>query len=176
MKAVTIDSWYFDSGCFKHMTGNKKYLIDYHVIAESHVSFGDSEKRCVLGKRTLNAEGLPTLKNILHVEGLKANPMSINQLCDQKLNVKFTKNSCKMLNKSGEVVLKRSRSSDNCYQLIQSHTCHKTSHDNIEMWHQNLGHLNYKNLTKILNIRAIRGDHLERRNLVFVDLAKSVNN
>ena len=46
--------------------------------------------------------------------------MSINQLCDQNLNVKLTKNSYKMLNKSGEVVLEGSRSFDNCYQLIQS--------------------------------------------------------
>ena len=52
---------------------------------------------------------------------LKANLMSINQLCDQNLNVKLTKNSYKMLNKSGEVVLEGSRSFDNCYQLIQAH-------------------------------------------------------
>ena len=94
------------------MTGNKKYLTDYHIIVESHVSFDDGEKGRVLGKWTLNADGLPRLKNVLHVEGLKENLMSISQLCDQKLNMKFTKNSCKVLNKSREVVLKGSRSSE----------------------------------------------------------------
>ena len=97
------------------------------------------------------------MKNVLHVERLKANLMSISQLCDQKLNVKFTKNSCKMLNKSGEVVLKGFRSSDNCYQLIKSHTCHKVSRDNIDLWHQKLGHFNFKNLTKIMNIGVVCG-------------------
>ena len=157
LKAVTTDSWYFDSGCSRHMTGNRKYLTDYHVVAESHVSFGDGEKWRVLGKGTLNANGLLRLKNVLHVEGLKVNLMSISQLCDQKLNVKFTKNSCKMLNKSREVVLKGSRSFDNCYQLIKSHTCHKVSHDNIDLWHQKLSHLNFKNLTKIVNTYVVRG-------------------
>ena len=115
------------------MTSNRKYLTDYHVVAESHVFFGDGEKRRALGKGALNADRLPRLKNVLHVEGLKANLMNISQLCDQKLNVKFTKNNCKVLNKSGEVDLKGSRSSDNCYQLIKSHTCHKVSHDNIDL-------------------------------------------
>ena len=45
----------------------------------------------------------------------------------------------------------------NCYQLIKSHTYHKISHDNIDLWHQKLGHLNFKNLKKIVNTNAIRG-------------------
>ena len=111
----------------------------------------------VLGKGTLLADGLPKLKNVLHVEEHKANLKSISQLCDQKLNVEFTKDSCKVLNKSREVVLERSRSFDNCYKLIQSHTCHTTSLDNIDFWHQKLGHLNFKNLIKIVNTYVVIG-------------------
>ena len=95
----------------------------------------------MLGKRTLLADGLPKLKNVLHVEGLKTNLMSISQLCDQKLNVKFTKDNCKVLNKSGEIILEGSRLSDNCYKLIHSYTCHTTSLNIIDLWHQKLGHL-----------------------------------
>ena len=69
---------------------------------------------------------------MLHVEGLKANLISISQLCNQKLVVKFIKNGCKVLNKFREVVLEGSRPSDNCYKLLQPHTCHKTSLDKIE--------------------------------------------
>ena len=29
MKAVTTNDWYFDSGCLRHMTGEKSYLSDY---------------------------------------------------------------------------------------------------------------------------------------------------
>ena len=111
----------------------------------------------MLGKWILLANGLIKLKNVLYVEGLKANLLSISQLCDQKLNVKFTKDSCKVLNRSGEVVLEGSRSSDNCYKLIHSYTCHTTLLDNIDLWHQKLGHLNFKNLTTIVNTGVVRG-------------------
>ena len=90
MKAVATNAWSFNSGCSRHMTGESKYLSDYHTVSEGHVSFGDEEKRCVLEKETLHANGLPKLKNVRHLEGIKANLMSISQLCDQKLNVKFT--------------------------------------------------------------------------------------
>ena len=46
---------------------------------------------------------------------------------------------------------------DNCYKLLKTHKCHKISLDDIELWHQKLGHLNYKNLTKIVNAGAVRG-------------------
>ena len=110
-------------------------------------------------KGTLNVERLPRLKSVLHVEGLKANLINISQLCDQNLLVKFTKNTCKVFNDSKKCVLEEARSFANCYKLLQPHTCHKTSLDEIEIWHQKLGHLNYNNLTKIVNARAIRGIH-----------------
>ena len=96
------------------MTNEREFLKGYQIVSEGHVSFGDGEKWCVLGKWTLDVDGLLRLKNVFYVEGLKANLIGISQLCDQKLIVKFTKNTCKVLNKSGEVLLEGSRSSDNC--------------------------------------------------------------
>ena len=114
-------------------------------------------KNRVLRKGTLDVDGLPRLKSVRHVEGLKTNLINISQLCDQNLLVKFTKNTCKVLNDSQECVLEAARSFDNCYKLLHPHTCHKTSFDEIEIWHQRLGHLNFKNLTKIVNTRAFCG-------------------
>lgn len=53
--------------------------------------------------------------------------------------------------------MKGSRSSNNCYMLLHSLTSHKTSVNDIELWHQKLGHLNYKNLTKIVSTGVVRG-------------------
>ena len=100
MKAVTTDDWYFDSGCSRHIIREKSYLSDYQNMPDGYVFFGDERKGRVIGKGTLLANGLPKLKSVLHVEGLKANLLSISQLCDQKLNVKFTKDNCKVLNRS----------------------------------------------------------------------------
>ena len=64
------------------MTGDKKFLKDYKTIDVGHVTFGDGVKGRVLGKGTLDFEGLLSLKNVLHVDGLAANLISISQLCD----------------------------------------------------------------------------------------------
>ena len=117
------------------MTGDKIFLKDYQAIVVRHVTFGDGVKGRVLGKKTLDVDGLPRLKSVLHVKRLKANLISISQLCDQNLLVKFTKNMCKVFNDSQECVLEGARLVDNCYKLLQPHTCHKTSLDEIEIWH-----------------------------------------
>ena len=59
MKVVTTNDWYFDSGCSRHMTGEKSYLNEYQNMPDGHVSFSDGRKGCVLGKGTLLANGLP---------------------------------------------------------------------------------------------------------------------
>ena len=78
LKIVTTDALYFDNGYSRHMIGERKYLSDYHTVSEGQVSFGDGQKGCILVKETLNTDGLFRLKNVLHVEGLKENLMSIS--------------------------------------------------------------------------------------------------
>ena len=92
------------------MIGKIAFLKGYQPILEGHISFGDSVKRRVLGNRTLDVDGLPRLKNVLHVEGLKAYLIIISQLCYQNLVVKFMKNTCKVFNKSEECLLEGPRS------------------------------------------------------------------
>ena len=50
LKVVFINSWYFDSGCSKHMTCDKKFLKNYKTIDVGHVTFGDGVKGRVMGK------------------------------------------------------------------------------------------------------------------------------
>jgi hypothetical protein len=41
--------WYFNSGCFKHMTEEKKYLRELNSHSEGHITFGDRAKGKVKG-------------------------------------------------------------------------------------------------------------------------------
>ncbi|XP_075483854.1 uncharacterized protein LOC142524011 [Primulina tabacum] len=70
--------WYFDSGCSRHMTGSKDYLTDYVELRNGHVTYGGGAKGRIAGKGTLNVDGLPSLHNVLYVEGLNSNLISIN--------------------------------------------------------------------------------------------------
>ena len=129
LQAYTSNFWYFDSGCSRHMTGDHNALINCEKCSREYITFVDY--------------------NVLHVENLKANLLSISQICDQNLMVNFDSSKCQVFNKKGEYILEGTRSSDHCYKLIQSITCHKATFDENEIWHQKFGHLNYKLLTKL---------------------------
>ncbi|GJY12236.1 retrovirus-related pol polyprotein from transposon TNT 1-94, partial [Tanacetum coccineum] len=64
----------FDSGCSRHMTGNKDFLIDYQDIDGGFVTFG----------RSARGE-------------LKFNLFSVLQMCDKKNSVLFTETGCLVL-------------------------------------------------------------------------------
>ena len=98
------------------------------------MTFGDGVKIRVLGNGTLNIRGFPKLKNVLHVDGRKANLISISQICELNLYVKFTHDKCFVLNEFGECVLEGSTSLDNCYTLSPPHTCHKGIVDDVNMF------------------------------------------
>ena len=61
---------------------------------------------------------MPKLDNVLLVNELKLNLISISQLCDDNLLVQFTKESCSVTNNSTSCVMEGKRSFDNCYLLI----------------------------------------------------------
>ena len=42
-------------------------------------------------------------------------------------------------------------------QVVETTQLPQSSLDDIELWHQKLGHINYKNLTKIVNVWAVWG-------------------
>jgi len=73
------------------MTRVEKYLEDVRSYATSYVTFGDGAKGKNIGIGNLVKHGLPRLDDVLLVKGLIVNLISISQLCDLGLQVKFTK-------------------------------------------------------------------------------------
>lgn len=65
--------------------------------SEESITFGDGIKSFITGVGTLNVPGLLDLKDILMVQGLHANLISINQMCDQNWNARFNKIQCCVL-------------------------------------------------------------------------------
>ena len=110
----------------------------------------------MLGKGTLNVEGFSKLDNVLHIEDLKVNLLSINQICDQNLFANFDMNKCRVLNVDRNCILEGHRSFDHCYKLTSSIICHKTTLDETELWHQKLGHLNYRLFTRIVKTSIVK--------------------
>jgi hypothetical protein len=156
-KSSVEGSWYFDSGCSRHMTGIAEHLSNYEAFKGGKVNFGGGDQGKIIGKGTLNVLGLPNLHNVLHVEGLKANLISISQLCDDDLFVKFDKSTCEVFDKTNVCVLTGVRSSDNCYKVGNKVSCHSISMDETEIWHQKLGHASEKKISELIKFGAAKG-------------------
>ncbi|KAK2380916.1 putative mitochondrial protein [Trifolium repens] len=144
------------------MTGVEKFLKDIKSYTTSYVTFGDGAKGEIKGIGKLHNIGLPKLDNVLLVKGLKANLISISQLCDQGLKVDFTKNECLVTSNKGELLMKGERSKNNCYLWIPPETAHSTTcnvsqTDEANLWHQKLGHLHLRGMIKLISKEAIRG-------------------
>ncbi|KAG9457685.1 hypothetical protein H6P81_002193 [Aristolochia fimbriata] len=116
-KTSSDETWYFDSGCSKHMMGNPRNLTDIHREDGGQVTLGNGAKAAVIGRGSLRVDGLPKLENVLLVNGLKANLLSISQLCDQSFHIKFTKEGCIVENERRQSVLQGTRTGDSCYKL-----------------------------------------------------------
>nr|GEV20819.1 hypothetical protein [Tanacetum cinerariifolium] len=88
------DKGVIDSGCSRHMTGNKSYLTDYEEIYGGFVSFGGNSK----GKKITRKGKIRTSKldfeDVYFVKELKFNLLSVSQMCDKKNSVLFTDTAC----------------------------------------------------------------------------------
>ncbi|GJY29290.1 hypothetical protein Tco_0405057 [Tanacetum coccineum] len=87
----------FDSGCSRHMTGNKDFLTDYQDIDGGFVAFGGSARGGkITGKRKIRTDKLD-FKDVFFVKELKFYLFSVSQMCDKKNIVLFTETECLVL-------------------------------------------------------------------------------
>ena len=63
-----------------------------------------------------------------------------------------------VIDTDGKCVLEGFRSPNNYYTLTShSHKRHKVNSDDTKLWHERLGHLNYKSLKKLSDAGAVHG-------------------
>ncbi|BAT86143.1 hypothetical protein VIGAN_04376700, partial [Vigna angularis var. angularis] len=71
------------------MTGDKKRFISFEKKKQGFVTYGDNNKGRIIGTGDIGGGNTLTIKDVLCVEGLKHNLLSISQLCDKGLKVTF---------------------------------------------------------------------------------------
>ena len=86
--------WFLDSGCSRHMTGDISLFFDFVAKKKGFVTYGDNNKGEILGKGSVGNPSSTTISNVLLVEGLKHNIISISQLCDKGYKIYFLKDEC----------------------------------------------------------------------------------
>ncbi|GKD94522.1 putative ribonuclease H-like domain-containing protein [Tanacetum coccineum] len=126
------DKGFVDSGCSRHMTGNIAYLSDFKEFDRGYVAFGGGAYGGrITGKGTLKTDNL-----------------DFEDLPDEN-----------------QILLKIPRK-DNMYSFDmknivpkESLTClvAKATLDESMLWHRRLGHINFKNINKLVKDNLVRG-------------------
>ncbi|GKB59798.1 retrovirus-related pol polyprotein from transposon TNT 1-94 [Tanacetum coccineum] len=114
-KVVQIVLWYLDSGCSKHMTGDRSQLTNFVNKFLGTVKFGNDHVEKILGYGDYQI-GNVTISRVYFVEGFGHNLFSIGQFCDSNLEVAFRQHTCFIRNLEGVDLLTGSRG-NNLYTL-----------------------------------------------------------
>ncbi|GJT33556.1 ribonuclease H-like domain-containing protein [Tanacetum coccineum] len=160
-----------DSGCSRHMIGNKSYLTDYKEIEGGFVAFGGNSKRGKITRKGKTRTGKLDFKGAYFVKELKFNLFSVSQMCDKKNSVLFTDTEYVVLSPdfklSDEIhILLKVPRKDNMYSVDLKNvvpqgglTClfAKATPDESNLWHRRLGHVNFKTMNKLVRGSLVRG-------------------
>ena len=93
-KVMDTCLWYLDSGYSRRMTRDRFLFKVFESKKGGNVTFGDRSKSQIKGKGIISLPGLPNIANVLYVESLRVNLLSISQICDQDFMVLFSKGKC----------------------------------------------------------------------------------
>jgi hypothetical protein len=149
-------SWVLDSECTNHMTGERDMFQSLHLTQESReIVFGDSGKGEVIGIGTIPISNQQSLSNVLLVDSLGYNFLSVLQLCGMGFDCLFTNVCVKILRREDSSIyftgwltcklylvdFRTSRVSPNTYLVVKS--------DKGWIWHRRLAHVSMRNLAKL---------------------------
>nr|GEX69891.1 hypothetical protein [Tanacetum cinerariifolium] len=117
-KVVQTVIWYLDSGCSKHMTGDRSQLTNFVNKFLGIVKFRNDHVAKIMGYGDYHIRNF-TILRVYYVEGLGHNLFSVGQFCDSDLEVAFRQHTCFIRNLDG------------------------ASKTKSWLWHRRLSHLNF---------------------------------
>ncbi|GJU31686.1 putative ribonuclease H-like domain-containing protein [Tanacetum coccineum] len=154
-----------DSGCSGSMTGDKDKLSDFKEFKGGYVAFGnDSKGGRISGKGTIKTSCLDFEKVSYGGRCLKIQSTNLFSILTRKHNVLFTDKECLILSPKfkfvdEDLVILRAPRKNDVYSLDLKNiipsggiTClvAKATEDEAVLWHRRLGHVNFKNINKLV--------------------------
>ncbi|GJS66094.1 retrovirus-related pol polyprotein from transposon TNT 1-94 [Tanacetum coccineum] len=162
-KVVQIVLWIVDSGCSKHMTGDRSLLKNFIEKFMGTVRFGNDNFAAITGYGDY-IQGNITICHVYYVEGLGHNLFSVGQFCDGDLEVAFRSKTCYVRNLEGDDLLTGGRES-NLYTIsisdmaASSPVClmSKATSTKSWLWHRRLSHLNFGTINDLTRLDLVDG-------------------
>nr|XP_027188662.1 uncharacterized protein LOC113785802 [Cicer arietinum] len=102
--------WFLDSGCSRHMTGDRNCFITFSKKDGGSVTFGNDDQAQIKGNGTIGKTNSAQINDVQYVEGLKHNLLSISQLCDNGCEVTFKPKVCEIkMARTGKIMFSGKR-------------------------------------------------------------------
>lgn len=175
-----MDKWLVDSGASSHMTWEKNILTHYRQFEHSQkVSLGDG--------RTVDAVGVGdvhvnmqfkvsqprkcVIQQVLHVPELACNLFSVRAAAAKGNQVKFSHSQCWIMDRNGKLcgvgLMENKLYSLNCdlaptEHSVKEHVVLAGEYNDMDLWHQRLGHLCEQQLKYIVNKELVSGIKLPK--------------
>jgi hypothetical protein len=135
------------------MTGDEDTFLTLIKEIDGSLSFGNDDSTKIIGRGTIIIGNKDTkAENVLLVEDMKHNLLSVSQMCDQGHKLFFYSQKCDIRKVgSGRVVATTVRTSRNIYVISETRNekCCLGKEDEVFLWHIKMGHINFDNLVKV---------------------------
>nr|GEY77756.1 hypothetical protein [Tanacetum cinerariifolium] len=131
------DQGYFDSRYSRYMTRYISYLTDFKELDRGYVAFGGGAKGGKITSKGTIKTGNLDFEDVYFVKELQFNLFSVSQISKNNMYSVDMKN----------IVPKKDL------------TClvAKATNDESMLWHRRLGHINFKNINKLVKDNLVRG-------------------
>lgn len=83
------------------MIGDKRKIVSMEKYDGGIVRFGDDKACVICGRGSISFDGKHNTNDVLYVEGLKHNHLSVGQMIDKGYDMQFKDGKCKILNAFG---------------------------------------------------------------------------
>ncbi|RDX97418.1 hypothetical protein CR513_19814, partial [Mucuna pruriens] len=109
------------------------------------ITYGGNKKGRIVGIGIIDKHIFSSIDNVLYVEGLKHNLVSISQLCGSGYDVSFNKGECVVKNTNSSLSDKINLTKSKC-NMFSDHW----------IWHKKLGHASLRLISKLNKHHLIR--------------------
>jgi len=141
------------------MKGDEDRFLTLRKGRYGSVSFGNDNLARIIGRGEIRIRNKDTKEeNVLLVEDMKHNIISVSQMCDQGHKLLLESQMCEMQKEgSGILVATTVRTSSNIYVLseIGNEKCCLGKEDEVWIWNIRMGHINFDKLVKFNKKEAI---------------------
>ena len=154
-----------DSECTNHITRERSMFSSYSptVHSNKNIVFGDNSKGDVIGLGKVAITLEHSITNVLYVDSLSYNLLSVSQLCEMGYNCLFTDKGVKVFRREDSSIIFIGRLNNKLYLVdfnkskAKLETCLVAKSSMGWLWHRRIVHVGMRNLVKLQKDEHILG-------------------